>query len=133
MSWDAMLFKVPDGVTKIDELPHDYRPPLIGTTDEVHAALSSLLPDQEHRPGATSYWDGCSWIELHYDYEKTGVVDSIGVRSNGGQTAFAALKVVCVTLGLAMFDNQTGELSSFDETTHESLAAFRAFRKQVMG
>jgi hypothetical protein len=133
MAWGAGLFRLPTGVTRTDDLPQDYVPPVIGTTEEICNTLRSLFPEHTHELGETDYWDGCSNIQLHYDYQHTGVVDSIGVRSNGGETTFDVLKAICSALGLTVIDYQTGEIAQFDDETRDSLAGFQSYKKRVLG
>ncbi|MFG2112686.1 hypothetical protein ACGFRB_08615 [Streptomyces sp. NPDC048718] len=56
MSWEVLLFRMPANITSAKDLPVDYSPPLLGTPDEVAAAVRRAVPEI----GLSD----CSWGEL---------------------------------------------------------------------
>lgn len=131
MGWGATLLKLPEGVKTLDQIPDDFESGDVGSTEDVFSVLTNLFPDQTHEMGEMEYWDDQSHVQLFYDYKNTGVVGSIGVRSNGGDSTMEVLQKVCEALGLRLYDDQSNEIVNFDEVTHDSLRNFRDFKRRV--
>lgn len=129
MAWGAIILNLPKG-TKLEELPKDFQPPPIGNADDVYAALSVLFPEHEHQLGQTRYSDETCYVE--FTYEKQGVVESIGVRSNAGQNAMAVMRAVCEAMKLTMVDYQSCQIANFDEATQENMEEYLAWSKRAL-
>lgn len=54
MSWDVLLFRLPDGVTSVYELPADHTPAPLGRRHDVLAAVTQAVPEVDlyERPPA---------------------------------------------------------------------------------
>ena len=132
MSWGASLMRLPEGMTiaeMAEQFGNDWKVPPVGTSAEIHAGLRSLFPASDHRDGATNYAEGFARVQFTYsDRKEAGVVDSIGVTSNGDIDAIPVIKAVCDHFGLKMVDHQNGEVADFSEATERSMADYAAFR-----
>lgn len=110
MAWGGLIFVTPPDAT-LDSLPSDYDMPVIGTSSEVHAALTSLFPTDDHTRGQSNIRTDTCWVELNYESDDSVV--SIGVRSNADETALAILNAVCRHFAARLFDNQTSDFADF--------------------
>jgi len=125
MAWGGLIFVTPPDAA-LDALPSDYAMPTLGLSPDVRSELETLFPDDEHSLGRSSIQTDTGWIELNY--ESSGSVDSLGVRSNADDTALSILQTVCQHFSGRLFDNQTGDFADFDCGTTSSMANFRSFR-----
>lgn len=131
MAWSGVLMRLPE-VSSLTELPKDWTTPAIGTIAEVRSRLEQAFPDQRHMDGQTCIEDEEFWIEFNYRLARHGsTVESIGVRSNAGPGAMAAMKHACDVLGLRMVDCQSGEVADLSEQTESSMQEFTAWRDRV--
>jgi hypothetical protein len=129
MSWGGILIVLPPGALVAD-LPHDYQPPPIGTCAQVLATMRAALPDHEHRAGYTNAILEGGYVEFSYmDTERVGF---IGVRTSAGPGALEAIEKICAALGLALVDEQTGEVADFGPQTRASLHAYRAWSQEAL-
>ena len=125
MAWGGLIFATPIGAT-LESLPSDYVMPSLGSSSDVQAAIVSLFPDDEHSRGRSNIRTASCWVELNY--ESNGSVDSLGVRSNAGETALPILQSVCNHFSARLYDNQTGDFTDFGGNASSSMADFRDFR-----
>ena len=125
MAWGGLIFVTPPTAT-LDSLPPDYDMPTLGTSSEVHAALTRLFPTDNHTRGQSNIRTDTCWVELNYGTDDSVV--SIGVRSNADESALAILKSVCDHFAARLFDNQSGDFSDLGAETASSMATFRNFR-----
>ena len=142
MAWGALLMRFPKGV-ELHEVPKDWKPPAIGTVEEVKGVFEGLFPDQRHILGQTCVDGEGFWIEFDYGtyvpderplrVESDEAIESIGIRSNVGTGAMAILKAACEKLDCRMLDCQTGELADFSEATDSSMKEFAEWRDRALG
>jgi hypothetical protein len=132
MSWGALMMRLPKDLSMADlprVLPADWRPPAIDSADEVRARFEELFPGQIHRDGQTCLEGEEFWIELNYRVDrKSGLVESIGVRSNAGAGAMALLKRACDAFDTRLVDCQSGEFADFSDGTMASMRQFSEWR-----
>ena len=122
MAWSAILFKLPEGAT-LEDVPNDYRPHKIGTSEEIYEAFQSLFPCHSHKLGQTRYVDETCYVE--FNYQDDGMADSIGIRSDAGPAALSVMKAVCISFGLSLFDYQAGELVDLESDNQDFAADYR--------
>ena len=124
MSWSGLIFRAQNACS-VDELPDDYKMPSLGSENEVRDRISELFPGHNHELGRSSVCDDNCWVEFSYQ-QKSGIVDSIGVRSNGNDWALGAVLDVAENLGAKLFDNQNGDfVTSFNDSTMDNYVAWR--------
>lgn len=125
MAWGGLIFVTPPDAT-LESLPSDYDMPSLGLSSEIHSALSSLFPSDDHSQGQSNIHTDTCWVELNY--ESHGSVVSIGVRSNADETALSILQSVCDLFSARLFDNQTSDFADFGTQSVSSMTSFREFR-----
>ena len=132
MTWGASLMRLPGDMTIAEmeiEFGSDWKVPPVGTVSEVRDGLVALFPDADHSKGETNFEDGFARVQFNYtDTKGNGVIDSIGIISNGDVDAIPVMKLVCEHFGLRMFDHQRGEVADFSSGTMKSMADYSAFR-----
>lgn len=132
MSWDGIMLRLPNAVA-LDDLPNDWKSPVIGILNEVQALLQRAFPGQQHAEGRTCVVGDEFWIEFNYRIEmESGSVEHIGVRSNAGPGAMASMKRACEMLDLRMVDCQTSEIADFSDVTAESMERFAVWRDRII-
>ena len=124
MSWGGLIFRA-QGACSVDELPNDYKMPSLGSDTDVRDRISELFPGHNHELGHSSVCDNNCWVEFSYQQEH-GIVDSVGVRSNGTDWALGAILDVAENLGAKLFDNQNGDfVKSINDNTMENYIAWK--------
>jgi hypothetical protein len=133
MSWDGLIMNL-GNVKSIGDLPKDFQPPPIGTSELVASALRRMFPDAEHYEGMSSLQGEDFWLELAHGChtDAAGMVSAVGVRSNAGSGSLEPIRRVCDEFGARLFDCQMGELADLAEGTEESMKTFAEWRDGVL-
>jgi hypothetical protein len=132
MTWGASLMRLPDDMTIAEmeiEFGSDWQVPSVGTLSEVRDGLVALFPDADHIDGQTNLEDGYARVQFNYtDRTGNGIIESIGINSNGDTESIPVIRLVCKKFGLRMVDHQSGEVADFSSGTMKSMADYSAFR-----
>lgn len=141
MDRGAILMRFPEGA--VSDIPKDWKPPAIGTVAEVKAVFEGIFPGQRHFLGQTCVDGDGFWIEFNYGkhveqgklvpVKEEELIEAIGIRSNVGAGAMAAMTFACEKLGCRMMDCQSGELADFSEQTEISMTEFAEWRDRALG
>lgn len=132
MTWDAVLFRAPQGVA-IDDLPRDWRLPPIGTPEEVKVVFEEEFPGQRHVEGQSSVEGDTFWVLFNYNARNdAGKIESIGVQASPTPAAIAVLRHACEVLGVRMMDCQTGEFADFSQATVTSMDEYARWRERAL-
>lgn len=132
MSWDVYIQDLPDGVRSTSEIPDEFRPRPLGPREEIIEKLRRAAPDFRF---ADSKWGE---IEFPGGSIEVGVGDedpcegvALFVRGDGE----AVERVIAIVQALGGKALDTGNESGvFDAASaHESMAAWRKYRDQVVG
>lgn len=76
MSWDVLLFRLPDGVTSVHEIPADQTPDPLGRRHDVLAALTQAVPEADLSDPTWGELSGPTWsIELNIGPRRPGGLD----------------------------------------------------------
>ena len=132
MTWVATLVRCSESAA-VSDLPTDWKPPVIGTLDEVTAVFEETFPGQHHVPGQTKVKGEGFWITFSYVGQSLtpDAILAIGVESNAGIGAPVALKLICDRLNCRLLDHQTGEFADFAEQTKDSMEDFTKWRRRA--
>lgn len=132
MAWGASLMRLPQDMTiaeMAEKFGDNWKVPPVGTVSEVRDGLKELFPDADHSQGQTNFEDGFARVQFNYtDTKGSGVIDSIGINSNGDTAAIPVIKQVCDHFRLRMFDHQSGEVADFSSGTMKSITDYSVFR-----
>lgn len=132
MAWDGIMLRLPVGVP-LSELPNDFQTPTIGALDDVKSLLKGAIPDGNYNPTQLVIVGSEFWCEFNFRLDAKGaMVEHVGVRSNVGAGALAAMKRVCEVLDLTLIDCQTGEIADFAERTLDSVKEFAEWRDRAI-
>ena len=128
MTWGASLMRLPESMTIAEmeiEFGPDWKVPPVGTVSEVRDGLKELFPNADHSKGQTNFEDCFARVQFNYiDRTNSGVIESIGINSNGDVDSIPVIKRACEHFGLRMVDHQSGEVADFAEATEQSMADF---------
>ncbi len=128
MSWDGLIMKFPEGIS-INELPDNWRAPIIGSDTEIMDILKNF-PIIENNAGHALIEFEDSWIELMYDPDSE--INSINIRTNATPASKEILKQLCQKLDATLFDVQIGEIADFQSSTNESMSQFSQWRNRII-
>lgn len=130
MSWDLTIFRAPEGIEKLDDIPPDYQPPSLGKKNHLIQQIVALLPDVD--------FSDPSWGHLHRDNcvieFNMGSEDRLtgfGLRVRGDDEVIDIIADLLNSLRLTAVDLQDTEL--FDpKRSRRSLAEWRAHRDRAV-
>lgn len=133
MSWDVLLFPLPDGITSMEAVPDDYEPPPIGTRAEVHAAVLRAEPGADLSDPAWGVLSAESWsIELNIG--RKDPVASVMLHVRGGDDeVLPAVFRLAEALGCRALDCSDGELLAPGDGAGGNWHAFQEYRDRVVG
>lgn len=133
MSWDGLIMKLGDAKS-IGDLPKDFQPPPIGTSESVASALRRMFPGAKHYEGMSSLQGEEFWLELTHGchIDAAGMVSAVGVRSNAGNGSLEPLRRLCNEFGARLYDCQTSELADLAEGTEKSMKTFAEWRARAL-
>lgn len=130
VSWDVYAFIPPPGAVSIDDVPSDYRPPELGSREEVVERIRSVAPLVDASdPARLSIVGPDHVVEVSLTEERpTGLTFFV----RGGEAAVPLVQRVSSALGAVPFDISTGEFMTAGSGI-ESLATWRSYRDRVVG
>ncbi|MFJ4689612.1 hypothetical protein ACIQNG_38450 [Streptomyces sp. NPDC091377] len=83
MSWDVLLFRLPNDVTSVQQISDDYAPAPLGSQHDVLAAITQAIPETDLSDPTWGELLGPTWsMELNIGTEDP--VDSIMLHIRGG-------------------------------------------------
>jgi hypothetical protein len=127
MSWDVIIFRSDFPVTKMDDLPDDFKGPAMGTSEEIRIKLSSSFPGTDWSDPAWGIFEGDSFsIEFNIGHELVTTDLMLHVRGNGEPVT--PIAKMCLTHGWSAIDTSTGELLNLKKPSTKGWLSFIAFR-----
>ena len=132
MSWDIFVQYIPESVTSIDDVPSDFKPPLIGRRADIIAHIKKIVP--------TAYFKSPEWGSL--DEPGFSIEISMGnleelhgfaFHIRGGDQAAFVVADILEHLGLRAFDpSSESGIFKLDEDALSGLHRWRAYRDQIV-
>lgn len=132
MPWEVIAFRCTEKLPPYRELPTDWRPEAMGTTEEVRARLSAQLPELEwdSHGFAGCGGDGFSFeIYVPRDQPVTGV--SFDVRGSGDP--LPELVRIAKANGWCLLDEAMGAWIDLESPSREGWQRFQAYRDRAVG
>ena len=131
MSWDVVLFKVPNTITSVRDVPRDYQPPPLGSHSLIAAALTRVVPSVDLTDPTWGLLANLDWsIELNIG--RKDPIDSIMLHiRGGGDDVLTAVFRIAAELDCQVFDCSGGDLISEEDTGNWH--AWQDYRDQVIG
>lgn len=108
MTWAVYAMSAPGGARSLDAVPEGYRPPPLGTAEDVLARIRDTAPEADTGDPR--------WIRItgdEYDIEAT-VGKGVDVRDvtfyvkSGAKSATRVMEI-CSKLGITAYDTETGD------------------------
>lgn len=108
MSWDVRLARLPEGGTSIDDTPHKYLSPSIGSLDHVLGAIRTVMPAVDLSKPPWGILNGPTWsIELLVRQDDP--VDSLLLEVRGsGDDVMEPIFLLAEALGCGVYDTTQG-------------------------
>lgn len=130
MSWDISILNLPASAVSIDDFPHDFQPPPIGTRAGVIAGILKTIPDVDFTDPSWGMLsrDGFS-IEFNMGSEE--ICGSFMLHVRGGGDVMSLVDHLLKSLELRAIDCQTGDFFTTD-TSDASFSEWRQFRDKVV-
>lgn len=132
MSWDVYIQDLPDGVRFASEIPDDFKPRPLGPREGIIEKLRRAAPDFRFTDAT------CGVIEfsggsIDVDVGDEDPCECVALFIRGGDEAVERVIAIVEALGGRALD--TGNDGGiFDAASaHESMAAWRKYRDQVVG
>jgi hypothetical protein len=131
MSWDVVLFYLPEGAHSLADLSRDFTPPPLGDKAAILTAVTRAVPQADLSDPDWGLLDGPGWsIELNIGSRDP--VDSVMLHlRGGGDDVLIPVFLLARELGCQVLDCSNGEvLSSAEETA--GWHSFQQFRDHVV-
>jgi hypothetical protein len=131
MSWDIIVLNLPPGIKSIDEIPKDWRPPLLGPRSQIIAAIAALYPQCNFGDPSwgTLQLPGCL-IEFSLGTDEE--VESFAMHVRGDDGAPDIVSRILSGLGMPAIDSSTGGIFQHDPALRaEGFNRWRGFRDYV--
>jgi hypothetical protein len=132
MSWDVLILRIPVDVDKIEGLPVDFKPPVIGSRAEVALSIRALFPE--------AIISNLSWLVIHGDgfsiEVSTGRDDAcrgFTLHVRGGDGATEAVMMIARHFEARAFDLTSCEFLDRMSDPGSGFRQWRAYRNKVIG
>ena len=136
MAWTVLLFNLPTETAASRDFPKHFKPPALGTTEEVIQILEELFPNISgwDPSGATLTTSEFS-VELSFHLHKRNshVVEAIGLRVHGFDSVISVIRELCETTGWSAYDTSRGDFIDFATTPAAGLQGWREYAQRVIG
>lgn len=117
MTWDIFIQDLP-AVSRVDDIPGDFRPQPIGEREALIARIRTVLPMLERQDSDWLFAKGHGIdLSMQLHMENAGQVRYILVHVHNGEQGAASVAALLRALGLRAMDTATGDL--FDAVTLE--------------
>lgn len=131
MSWDIVIFRsVQKGVLPKD-WPDDFKPLLLGRTEEIRKQISLYLPGVDWSDPSWGILDG-EGFSIEFNMGAEGEIDSIMLHVRGSGDPVSAIAKFCMPNDWAAYDCSTGDYLDFEYPPHRGWEEFQAYRDQVI-
>jgi hypothetical protein len=131
MSQDVLLFRPPDDIASVQQLPDAYASAPLGRRDDVLAAISCAVPEADLSDPAWGEILGPAWsMELNIGSDDP--VDSVMLHIRGsGDDVLTAVFRLAETLRCKVLDCAEGDLNTPRQTS--GWHAFQQYRGHALG
>ncbi|NUP53761.1 MAG: hypothetical protein HOW97_41540 [Catenulispora sp.] len=130
MSWDVVLFKIPDDFASIADIPQDYKPVPLGSRVEVETALRKAVPSVDLSDPTWGTLEGPTWsIELNIGRADPIETIMLHVRG-GGDDVLVEIFTMAAALDCRVLDCSSGDFIVTPEAT-DGWHGFQAFRDRA--
>jgi hypothetical protein len=109
MSWAVYAMTAPASTRRLEDMPESYKPPALGTADDVVERIRTAMPDADTSDPR--------WLKLNGPDHSVEVTVGKGVQVHdvtfyihNGPAAVGVVLEVCRALGVTAFDTESGEL-----------------------
>lgn len=132
MSWDVFIFRAPEGIEHIEDLPSDWKPPALGTVAEVRAILALQLPGIAFDSDGRGNYDGPGFhIGVPLPDHEEDLVETVTLFIHGGPGAAGAALAVTEALEARAIETGSGDWLTA-ESAEGAFNSWRAYRDRVI-
>ena len=132
MTWDVLLQRVPEGLASLDDMPDHFRPPSLGSAQEVAERLRAALPGVDFSDPVRGKLRG-EGFEIELEVGADEACRSVMLHVRGGDEALEAVRRAAEALDAAAIDCGEGTRIRWDGGDPcVSLRAWRAHQSHVL-
>lgn len=131
MSWDVSVFAFKEPPTPIDQMPKDWRPPVMGTGDEVRSLISTYLFGVDWSDPTWGLYEG-DGFSFEFSMGSDELIDNFAVHVRGSGDAVADLMKFAVPNGWYVLDWSSGDWLDPGKPCEESWKKFQAYRDRIV-
>ena len=131
MSWDIFIANFPRDMSRLGDLPRDFKLSPLGARSELINRIRQILPGADFKDPAWGIFEGDGFsIEFNIGKEENCDGLMLHVRG-GGSRAMATIAELLQRLQLRGIDCQTSEFFSY-EAAERSFGQWQKYRDQVI-
>lgn len=131
MSWDILVMNFPLEAKKVEDIPDDFQPPLLGKRSEIIDGICDVFPTANFSDPSWGLIDGHNWsIEVSLGSDEECGSFSLHVR--GGDAAVGAVAAILRRLNLRAIDCQTSEFFVADESALDSFLEWKNYLDHII-
>ncbi len=109
MTWDVYAVRTGGGIRRLEDLPQGYSLPVVGTADEVVAAVREVAPYADTTDPSWLVVAGADHT-VEISLGKASQVHDVTFYVSEGEGAVGVILDVCRRLRVTPYDTETGEI-----------------------
>jgi hypothetical protein len=126
MSWDVYAFDFPRHATTAKDIPIGWKPPKIGTREEIIRRICEIIPEADFSDPSRGHIDSDDWsIEVSIGSEQE--CDGVTFHVRGGDSAVSVIAAILDRLHLRAVDSSSS--GNFFEPGEKGLESFHKWRE----
>jgi hypothetical protein len=131
MSWDIFVQDFPSSAKTVEEIPDDYKPPVIGKRSEIIDRIVEIVPIVDFSDPSWGVIEGRDWsIEVNIGSHEA--CEGFVLHVRGGDAAAGAVGVILEQLGLRAIDSQSGRFFVAGEEAVRSFREWKRYRNDIV-
>jgi hypothetical protein len=131
MSWDLSVFASADVPPPVEEMPRDWRGQVLGTPDQVRAALSLSFPGVDWASPNWGHFEGPGF-SLEFNIGDDDPNDGFMIHVRGGGDPVTPMLRLAEASGWFILDCSSGEWLHHAEEPDAGWLGFQAYRDRVL-
>lgn len=131
MSYDLFVQDLPPDAKRVEDIPTDCKPAVIGRRTDLIRRIKEVVPIVDFSDPAWGYVQGEGW-SLEINMGATEDCSGFAFHARGDGTALGVVEAILSALSLRALDPQSGGLFAAPTGANESFLRWRAYRDQVV-
>lgn len=131
MSYDLFVQDLPPDAKRIEDIPADFQPAVMGKRADVIKKIKEAVPSADFGDPAWGLVQGEGW-SIEINMGATEDCSGFAFHVRGGELALGIVAVILEALNLRALDPQSGELFVAPTGANESVRRWRAYRDRAV-